>query len=628
MATQTAFSPQYHALTGAVRRWEARRRAALFLRWLPRLLTAGLAVGVGAGLLAQLAPLLLPAEIAALTVSAIAIALIAGAVGVWRTGRGGAVVHARRFDVLFGLDERLSTALELIEGRIQSLDALTERQIDDAASILERVDVRSRLPLTADRRDWLIALVLGLLTALLILLPNPQADAVVRDGAARDALEDAAETLRDLTQQIAVDPLLSDEERRELLQALQTAVNTLERANISPEEAFAAVSGAENALRQRAEAQTRAAQARREALAGAAAALRSAAQGMDSAEQSGASQSASELLRQMAQTAADMTPAQREQAAQAMQQAAQALQPVDPAAAQALQQAAQALQQASQTPQSQQAAQDALQNAAQQMQRGENAAQQAQRGAQQAQSQAQQASQAADQIGSQAGQSNQQAGSQGQESQSGQPGAQSQMRRDGQNSPAESGSQAQAGSQAQPQGQESQSGQPGAQGQLGQQGEQAGASRNAGGMQGQSGAEGEPRAGLGASGSGAGDEQGGAGADTAMQRAPSAGGQLQARNNPDGRGQGDFEPIYAPRRIGGELGETTIQLESNPDGLPMTEGEFASNPAGQSLVPYAEVFSDYRGAANRALDSGYVPLGLRDVVRQYFTSLEPRGRSE
>ena len=40
-------------------------------------------------------------------------------------------------------------------------------------------------------------------------------------------------------------------------------------------------------------------------------------------------------------------------------------------------------------------------------------------------------------------------------------------------------------------------------------------------------------------------------------------------------------------------------------------------------VPYNQVYSDYANAANHALDSGYVPLGLRDVVRDYFTSLEP-----
>jgi hypothetical protein len=632
MATQTAFAAQYHALTGAVRRWEARRRTTLFLRWLPRLLAAGLALGAGAGLLSRLTPLLLPAEIAVLTLVAAAIALIAGAVGVWQTGRGGAVVHARRFDVLFGLDERLSTALELIEGRIQGAAELTGRQIDDAASVLSRVDARSRLPLTADRRDWLIALLLALTAALLILLPNPQTDAVIRDGAARDALDDAAETLRDLTQQIAVDPLLSDADRRELLQALQAAVNTLDRANISPEEAFAAVSSAADALRERADAQTRSAEAQRDALASAAAAMRQMMQGMEGSGQSGAAMSASELMGQMAQQMANMTPEQMEQAANALQGGAQALQPIDPAAAQAMQQAAQAMQQAGQQmgQVAQNAAQNALQNAQQQTQRAENAAQQTQNSAQRAQSQAQQASQAADQIGGQPNQQRQsgQQGQNGQQQPSGQQQQQGQQPQSGQNSPAESGSQSQSQSQSQQPGQQSQNGQPGAQGQQGQQGEQADGSQPAAGMQGQSGMEDDLRSGLGSSGSGAGDEQGSAGTDSAMQRSMTEGGQLQASNNPDGLGQSDFEQVYAPRRIGGEPGDTTIQLESNPDGLPMTEGEFASNPAGQSLVPYADVFGDYSSAANRALDSGYVPLGLRDVVREYFTSLEPRGRSE
>ena len=42
-------------------------------------------------------------------------------------------------------------------------------------------------------------------------------------------------------------------------------------------------------------------------------------------------------------------------------------------------------------------------------------------------------------------------------------------------------------------------------------------------------------------------------------------------------------------------------------------------------MSYDTVFSDYQNAANRALESDYVPLGLRDVVREYFTSLEPTG---
>ena len=40
-------------------------------------------------------------------------------------------------------------------------------------------------------------------------------------------------------------------------------------------------------------------------------------------------------------------------------------------------------------------------------------------------------------------------------------------------------------------------------------------------------------------------------------------------------------------------------------------------------MPYNQVYSDYEGAVNEALESGYVPLGLRDVIRQYFSRLEP-----
>jgi hypothetical protein len=42
-----------------------------------------------------------------------------------------------------------------------------------------------------------------------------------------------------------------------------------------------------------------------------------------------------------------------------------------------------------------------------------------------------------------------------------------------------------------------------------------------------------------------------------------------------------------------------------------------------SLVPYEQVFGDYRDAANEALSSESIPLGLKGLVRDYFSSLEP-----
>ena len=66
-----------------------------------------------------------------------------------------------------------------------------------------------------------------------------------------------------------------------------------------------------------------------------------------------------------------------------------------------------------------------------------------------------------------------------------------------------------------------------------------------------------------------------------------------------------------------------MTLESGDENQPLVEGEFSENPTGEVSVPYNEVFSDYSDAANQALERDYVPLGMEDVVRDYFTSIEP-----
>jgi hypothetical protein len=41
------------------------------------------------------------------------------------------------------------------------------------------------------------------------------------------------------------------------------------------------------------------------------------------------------------------------------------------------------------------------------------------------------------------------------------------------------------------------------------------------------------------------------------------------------------------------------------------------------LTPYQRVFSDFERYAQTALDRGYVPLSVKDYVRDYFSSLDP-----
>ena len=136
---------------------------------------------------------------------------------------------------------------------------------------------------------------------------------------------------------------------------------------------------------------------------------------------------------------------------------------------------------------------------------------------------------------------------------------------------------------------------------------------------GETGGQGEGEQDVPGAGGQAGDGSGDAGddADSGGPGAPPG-----QNNNPDGLGEGDFAPVYAPRRLGAADGPQLF-LETNPDEAPLVEGDFAPNPSGEALVPWNEIYSDYRDAASRALESDYIPLGLRDVVHDYFSALEP-----
>jgi hypothetical protein len=44
---------------------------------------------------------------------------------------------------------------------------------------------------------------------------------------------------------------------------------------------------------------------------------------------------------------------------------------------------------------------------------------------------------------------------------------------------------------------------------------------------------------------------------------------------------------------------------------------------GAALVPYADVWASYAAAAAETMEREYVPVGLKEYVRDYFTLLEP-----
>jgi len=89
-------------------------------------------------------------------------------------------------------------------------------------------------------------------------------------------------------------------------------------------------------------------------------------------------------------------------------------------------------------------------------------------------------------------------------------------------------------------------------------------------------------------------------------------------------GESRYEAIFAPLRLGDTGEDENIILAPDTDNEPFREGDFSDNESGNITVPYNQVFDTYIQGANTALENSYIPLGMRDVIRQYFTSLAPR----
>ena len=596
MATQLSLQENHIILKGMVRQWDRRLRLQQSVSWFPRVLLPGLAAGIALALISRLRPWLLPEQIALITAIALVVSLVVGGLVIWLWRRS-TLSAARRFDLLLDLDERTSTALELLEGRIRTDPELVALQVEDARTQARAARPGAHLPLRSNPREWGLVALLVIALALLLLLPNPQADLAAQNAEQVAAIEEAAEDIREIAEDVASNADLSDPEREQLLEVLETTTQTLQQENISPEEAFAALSDSQAALQNQADLMNQRATGAQSALDSAANRLRDLA-GENSAESQNSLQQALSALDNLAQNAQNMSSEQQQQAAQQLSDASQAMQNSNPQAAQALQQAAEAMQNGDT-----QTAQQQAQQASSSMQQQSQQSQQTQQAAQQMSQQAQQAQQAAQQVSQSAQQQSQQQGQQGQQSQS-----QSQIgQQQGQNPSSQQGQQ---------EGQQGQPGEGQQQSQQGQQGEQGQPGSQQGQQQGNTDMSGA------AVSSGAGDAPG---SDTGQQQGQQAPPPDQ-NNNPDGVGEREYEPIYAPNRLNlPDNGQNQIILEPDSSNAPVTEDNFVENPSGDVTVPYNQVFSDYQNSANQALDSGYVPLGLKDVVRDYFTSLEPAG---
>jgi hypothetical protein len=59
------------------------------------------------------------------------------------------------------------------------------------------------------------------------------------------------------------------------------------------------------------------------------------------------------------------------------------------------------------------------------------------------------------------------------------------------------------------------------------------------------------------------------------------------------------------------------------EGMTIGSVSIPAPEGGSSSVPYREVYGDYAEEAGAALEGSYIPLGMKQYVRDYFSSLEP-----
>jgi hypothetical protein len=502
-------------------------------------------------------------------------------------------VSARYFDLALGLQERLSTAFELLDGQIQTHPELESVQIADTLSHARTVDVRDAVALDFRPKEYLLLMALLLMVLGMIVAPLWLGQDVIVQTPS-PLVQQAREDVRDMIETVATDTDLDPVNRDDLLESLDIALERLEEEDLSEDEAFATMSqldakieAVENQLIQETDRAQSALEAADQAL--------SDFKPLDAPERNvddpasddvQAGDDASQALDALAQNAETLNETEAQSAQDALEQAAQDLAQSNPELSEMMQNMADDLERGNT-----QGVQEQAQTAQEQVQQQQQQVQQSQASRQTMSELSDQAEQSADNIAQQQAQQNmpQQPAS----SQDGQP----QSANDSQSS---QGQQSNESSDEVQQGDAQGNQQP-------SQNMPANSESDAMGQDSQT------------AGQGAGD------GESNNASLEGSGGQDQGAdtdNQATGEGTSNYEAIYNPTSIDGG-GRDEMRLEGDVSDEILAEGDFEDNPIGESRVTYDTVFNAYQDAANRALESDYVPLGLRDVVYDYFTSLEP-----
>ena len=540
------------------------------LLWLARGLAAGTVVVLGLVIWAWLRDGVSSLAIATLVAVPIALGLLAAVVSLFF--RKKTIELARRVDVAARLQERSTTALEL--GARGEDYPLAIAQMRDAVEHLKRVDMLEAFPLRVPRNELMTAFFVVLVATIVGLSPNPW---LLRARASNPAITIAREQAQRVQRLADSIPADQSAEIDALRQLISKGAKTMDARSNEPDAALNALQDLEEQVQQMG--------AGDDQLAAALAAIASAlagdqsTQALASAINTGDMRQISQAAKDLAQATSQMSPADKQRVAQVLRDAAGRAGRISQGVSQNLSTAADGLQQAAAA-----AAADAAANGSDASQGGQADGQQA--GAQSANDALNQLSNSAA-----AADARQRAASQLESSRNALERALGRTQsRSGNNSPGNGRSN--SGNQGSNSAQNGQSQQGSGQGQPAD----------------QNGAGGTDASGSGAQGS---DQSNGG--DSGQGSGYSSGGQGQNQGNGP---TSSLDAIYSPQQVPTNGGVAPNESSVNP--YTSSAGSGSAQAAPESVNP------NYSSNPTQGNDSGTIPIGLRDLVKDYFSSLDQK----
>jgi hypothetical protein len=602
MTTTThAPDPRLHQLHAILRRVQSRLRIQEATLLIPLAAALGLGASVLLAVIWRVTPMMpLPALLATgagLVVAASLTALIYTLVR-----PRDLMSTARKADLLLSLDERLSTALEDAAkppaNPSQALAVLREAQLDDALASASRLSPQKDLPLELDRKQFAPAGVMLALLLAAIFVPAPFQPSP--ESAVRAQVGVEQKKIEALKQQVQANPRTpNDPTLQELLKELEQLSRDLSTQDLSREEALARLSETESELQKALDPQAPAERAALDELAKQLAASNNPlAKDAGEALKAGDPEKAREALDKAADNLDKMTPEEQRALADSLRQARDNVVALDPGLAGSLDRAASALEQ-----NDPEAAKQALKDAAQQINdTAQDLASQEQ--VRQALSQLQQSKTDI----AQAGRSTPVPGTplsgtaiaQGTRTTNGTPSSGTPIS----GTPLSGTAIASLGSPVTIQGTPV-TGTPVALGSP---------------VTGRPTLTGTPVLALSTGtpivaqgqGQGQSNNQG------------SEGGNSGDGSPSSGWGTGHKEPVYAPpSSVNANLTPVSVQGQDDKGEQTSAGTNTDANSPGAAQVPYEQVYGEYKERAGNALGSDYIPQGYKDLVRDYFTEIEP-----